>query len=56
MLGIIHETHISIGHVGRNERVKELNSKYENITIEIIVIFYGLFVSHAEKIGYSKKT
>lgn len=39
---IIHLTHISIGHGGRNKMMKELKQKYKNITKEFVVLYLSL--------------
>lgn len=39
---IIHETHIAIGHGGRNKMMSELKSKYKNITSQIVMIYLNL--------------
>lgn len=39
---IIHDTHISMNHSGRNVMAKELNDNYKNITREMIVIYKNL--------------
>lgn len=39
---IIHETHLSIGHGGRNRMLKELQKKYKNITTEEVMIYLNL--------------
>lgn len=39
---ILHDTHIAIGHGGRNRMEKELNFRYKIITREMIVIYLNL--------------
>ena len=52
---IIHETHISNGHGGRNRMMKELKGKYKNITVELIVIYLNLCEPCQKKLSISKK-
>lgn len=40
--GIIHDAHLATGHGGRNRLMKEINSKYNNITIEAITLYLSL--------------
>ena len=35
---ILHESHLKIGHGGRNRMVKEVNFKYKNVTYECITM------------------
>jgi hypothetical protein len=39
---IIHETHLTVGHGGRARMLKELNQKYKNITIVLIMAYLQL--------------
>lgn len=39
---ILFETHLTIGHGGRDRMRKEINRKYKNITVEDIQIFLNL--------------
>ena len=34
----IHDTHLAIGHGGRNQMIKETHTKYKNITAESIML------------------
>nr|XP_022909346.1 KRAB-A domain-containing protein 2-like [Onthophagus taurus] len=52
---IIHETHISTGHGGRNRMMKELKSKYNNITIEIVVVYLNMCEPCQKKMSIKKK-
>ncbi|XP_031344445.1 KRAB-A domain-containing protein 2-like [Photinus pyralis] len=52
---ILHDTHVSIGHGGRNRMEKELNLKYKNITREMIVIYLNLCESCQKKQKVPKK-
>ena len=52
---IVHETHISIGHGGRNRMIKELKSKYKNITKELTVIYLDLCQPCQKKLSIPKK-
>lgn len=52
---IIHETHISIGHGGRNRMMKELKGKYKNITAELVVIYLNLCEPCQKKLSIPKK-
>ncbi|XP_069701123.1 uncharacterized protein [Periplaneta americana] len=48
LFDILHTTHSSIGHGGRNKMVNELKKKYYNITKEAIMIYLRLCV-HCQK-------
>ncbi|XP_018330198.1 KRAB-A domain-containing protein 2-like [Agrilus planipennis] len=52
---ILHETHLAIGHGGRNRMEKELSNKYKNITREIIVIYLNLCKVCQKRMNVSKK-
>ena len=34
----IHDAHLAIGHGGRNQMIKETDTKYKNITAESIML------------------
>lgn len=51
---LLHDAHIAIGHCGRNRMEKELNSKYKNITREMIVTYLNLCMT-CEKKSVTKK-
>ncbi|KAI5717175.1 hypothetical protein M8J77_001334 [Diaphorina citri] len=42
LFGLVQEAHTSIGHGGRTRMLKELQKKYKNITIQIIMIYLNL--------------
>jgi zinc finger BED domain-containing protein 5/7/8/9 len=42
IFAILHDTHLAIGHGGRNRMAKKLNLKYKNITREMIVTYLNL--------------
>ncbi|XP_074081691.1 SCAN domain-containing protein 3-like [Macrotis lagotis] len=42
LFDILHDTHLSIGHGGRTRMEKELQSKYKNITKEVIMLYLTL--------------
>jgi len=42
LFNIINDTHLAIGHGGRNRMEYELNKKYKNITRESIVLYLNL--------------
>ncbi|CAH0402899.1 unnamed protein product [Chilo suppressalis] len=52
---IIHETHISIGHKGRNRMMKELKPKYKNITKEFVALYLTLCEPCQKKLSVPKK-
>ncbi|XP_074030448.1 uncharacterized protein isoform X4 [Leptinotarsa decemlineata] len=52
---IIHETHISIGHGGRNRMMKELKPKYKNITKEFVALYLTLCEPCQKKLSVPKK-
>ncbi|XP_072380793.1 KRAB-A domain-containing protein 2-like [Diabrotica undecimpunctata] len=52
---IIHETHISIGHGGRNRMMKKLKTKYKNITVVFVKVYLNLCVPCQKKISIPKK-
>lgn len=52
---IIHETHISIGHGGRNRMMKELKPKYKNITKEFVALYLSLCEPCQKKLSVPKK-
>ncbi|CAI6358245.1 unnamed protein product [Macrosiphum euphorbiae] len=45
LFNIIHDTHLTIGHGGRNRMEYELNKKYKNITRESIMLYLNLCIS-----------
>ncbi|XP_043855929.1 SCAN domain-containing protein 3-like [Dromiciops gliroides] len=42
LFDILHDTHLSIGHGGRTRMEKELQTKYKNITKEVIMLYLTL--------------
>ncbi|XP_018564473.2 KRAB-A domain-containing protein 2-like [Anoplophora glabripennis] len=52
---ILHDTHLSVGHGGRNRMEKELNFRYKNITREMIAIYLNLCESCEKKRSVPKK-
>ena len=42
LFNVIHETHIAVGHGGRNRMIKEMNRKYKNVTVESTVTYLRL--------------
>ncbi|KAK2715839.1 hypothetical protein QYM36_010414 [Artemia franciscana] len=52
---ILHSTHVSIGHGGRNQMVNVLKLRYKNITREMIVTYLNLCVTCERKHSVSKK-
>jgi len=42
LFNVIHEAHIAVGHDERPRMIKELNRKYENVTVESIVAYLRL--------------
>lgn len=42
LFDVIHQAHLSIGHMGRDRLTKELNEHYKNVTIESIVLYLSL--------------
>ncbi|XP_053607024.1 KRAB-A domain-containing protein 2-like [Plodia interpunctella] len=52
---ILHETHLKLGHGGRNLMEKEINLRYKNITREMIVIYLNLCGDNCEKKGNISK-
>lgn len=55
LFNIIHETHLSIGHGGRNRMMKELQKKYKNITCEEVMVYLNLCEYCQMKSKVSKK-
>ena len=55
IFNVIHETHVSIGHGGRNRMVKETGTKYKNITAECIMIYLNLCIPCLKKSKVLKK-
>lgn len=49
LFNIIHDTHLTIGHGGRNRMEYELNKKYKNITRESIMLYLNLCISCQKK-------
>lgn len=39
-LDIIHDVYLSIGHGGRNRMEQEVNTKYKNVTRDMINMLY----------------
>lgn len=42
LFNILHETHLSIGHGRRDRMEHQLNSRYENITRETVMLYLNL--------------
>lgn len=55
LFNIIHDTHSTIGHGGRNRMEYELNKKYKNITRESIMLYLNLCISCQKKGSTAKK-
>jgi len=55
LFNIIHDTHLIIGHGGRNRMEYELNKKYKNITRESIMLYLNLCKSCQKKGSTAKK-
>jgi len=55
LFNIIHDTHLTIGHGGRNHMEYELNKKYKNITRESIMLYLNLCISCQKKGSTAKK-
>ncbi|CAI6360566.1 unnamed protein product [Macrosiphum euphorbiae] len=55
LFNIIHDTHLTIGHGGRNRMEYELNKKYKNITRESIMLYLNLCISCQKKGSTAKK-
>ena len=36
---VIHDAHLAIGHGGRNQMIKETQTKYKNITTDSIMLY-----------------
>ena len=53
---ILHETHVSIGHGGRNKMEKTIHSKYKNITREMIGIYLSLCKTCGKRHNASRKS
>ncbi|XP_055947020.1 KRAB-A domain-containing protein 2-like [Argiope bruennichi] len=49
LFDILHETHLSIGHGGRDRMIKELNLRYKNITQNDIKVFLNFCESCQQK-------
>ena len=61
ILDVIHDAHLAIGHGGRNQMIKETQTKYKNITAESTMLYLSLYVpclkkSKAPKEGLVIKT
>ncbi|XP_018326052.1 KRAB-A domain-containing protein 2-like [Agrilus planipennis] len=56
MFDIIHETHLSIGHGGRQRMVQKINKVYKNITQEIISIYLSLCIPCKMKLKNARKS
>ncbi|XP_073962116.1 uncharacterized protein isoform X2 [Choristoneura fumiferana] len=52
---ILHDTHLTVGHGGRNRMEKELKMHYKNITREMIVIYLNLCDGCEKKYSVPKK-
>lgn len=39
---VIHNAHVSVGHGGRTKTLKEVNKKYINVTVEMILLYLSL--------------
>lgn len=42
LFGIIHQTHLLMSHGGRDRMLKELRTKYRNVTTEAVVLYLSL--------------
>lgn len=42
LFDVIHRLHVAEGHAGKGWMVQELQSKYKNITYEIVVMYFNL--------------
>lgn len=54
LFGILHETHLSIGHGRRDRMEHQLHHKYENITRETVMLYLNLCES-CKKNGFAVK-
>lgn len=55
LFDIIHDVHLSIGHGGRNRMEHEVNTKYKNITRDIIMLYLNSCESCQKKGSTAKK-
>jgi len=55
LFNINNDTHLTIGHGGRNRMEYELNKKYKNITRESIMLYLNLCISCQKKSSTAKK-
>ncbi|XP_035207888.1 KRAB-A domain-containing protein 2-like [Stegodyphus dumicola] len=55
LFDIIYETHVSIGHGGRDHIIKQLNRRYKNITQNDIKLFLSVCESCQQKRNMRKK-
>lgn len=55
LYSVLHETHLAIGHGGRNRMVQELKLKYCNVTKETIMIYLSLCKTCNEKRATTRK-
>ena len=49
MFDVIHDSHLAIGHGGRNRMIKETQTKSKKVTAESIMFYLSLFVSCLKK-------
>lgn len=52
---VIHDTHLAIGHGGRNRMMKELHRKYKNVTCWEVMIYLNLCETFQKKCKVPKK-
>ena len=52
---VIHDVHLAIRHGGRNQMIKETQTKYKNITTGIIMLYLSLCVPCLKKSKVPKK-
>lgn len=52
---ILHDTHISLGHAGRNRMAEELKYKFKNITREMIALYLSLCFICQRRHGNSRR-
>ena len=51
---VINDTHLAIGHGGRNWMIKETQTKYKNITAKSIMLYLRLCVPCLKKSKVTK--
>jgi hypothetical protein len=55
LFDVIHKVHLSIGHGGRNSMEYEVNTKYKNITRDMIMLYLNSCESCKRKGSTVKK-